>query len=591
MLQLKNYFHPLLCIHASNSPYLGHYHKPAPKLESQVKHEEVRKRKQLKKGSVKRRTYEEKGYGSSVGDSGNATLPYRRGLTVKTVYSMEEDITGVLSLPSPSLTSSHCSSQPIRFLAPTSHRCLTELSPQACQEGKNSWLDHQMFIMDFPGIEKEPNFPQVRSQNNQLNVSATEVNYFSTMVADYYLGGGGGEPVEETEEEDLESLTRGLDQEATEQKFELDPSSLSRFSPASYASYHPESNQCRNIVLEARYLFTWSGTSLTSVKVDILLANLSLPSLNSSTALSQYFKVAFQHEKSAALETHENLEKDAGEKEISHERFHKKEIQQERSGNPYYKIGFPLITRRLEEEQVKPTGMRVWSGASRSNLCRDDIGMIPTVGEDTMSGCLVRVSRTQVRECEAIHNSVAALQKKLLGGADMLVGRRANVNFTNPADFVRLIQQNQTDAAENGLSLLTPSCKVPSLLRVTVLHTAGRIERQGEQEVLVVGVRATLADETWTWRCTSLSCPKTQSFLLRTQVEWVEVPEVWADKNTSRFWLRQAELSCEGDRCWRHLLHPLAGNLPPEQTAQVAELAILGLLILPSALCYSWHSI
>ena len=130
MLQLKNYFHPLLCIHASNSPYLGHYHKPAPKLESQVKHEEVRKRKQLKKGSVKRRTYEEKGYGSSVGDSGNATLPYRRGLTVKTVYSMEEDITGVLSLPSPSLTSSHCSSQPIRFLAPTSHRCLTELSPQ-----------------------------------------------------------------------------------------------------------------------------------------------------------------------------------------------------------------------------------------------------------------------------------------------------------------------------------------------------------------------------------------------------------------------------------------------------------------------------
>ena len=159
-----------------------------------------------------------------------------------------------------------------------------------------------------------------------------------------------------------------------------------------------------------RYLFTWSGTSLTSVKVDILLANLSLPSLNSSTALSQYFKVsflvlitlalirylvflpnfslsssnsstafsqylkvrrlryfssppclqvAFQHEKSAALETHENLEKDAGEKEISHERFHKKEIQQERSGNPYYKIGFPLITRRLEEEQVKPAGMSV----------------------------------------------------------------------------------------------------------------------------------------------------------------------------------------------------------------------------------------
>ena len=131
ILQMKNYLHPLLCIHASNSPYLGHYHRPAPKLESQVKFEEVRKQNQRQKGSfVKMKTYEEKGYGSSVGDSGNATLPYRRGLTVKTVYSMKEDITGVLSLPSPSLTSSHCSSQPIRFLSPTSHRCLSLLSPQ-----------------------------------------------------------------------------------------------------------------------------------------------------------------------------------------------------------------------------------------------------------------------------------------------------------------------------------------------------------------------------------------------------------------------------------------------------------------------------
>ena len=203
--------------------------------------------------------------------------------------------------------------------------------------------------------------------------------------------------------------------------------------------------------------------------------------------------------------------------------------------------------------------MRVWSGASRSNLCRDDVGMIPTVGEDTLSGCLVRVSRTQVvemensrvsksswcndgtqiytqvRECEAIHNSVAALQKKLLGGPDAVIGRRGNVNFTNPTDFVRVIQQNKTDQrSKTEMGLLLPSCKVPSLLRVTVMHTAGRVARRGEQELLVVGVKATLAEETWTWRCTSLFCPKTQTFLLRTEVEWVEVPEVWADKNTSR---------------------------------------------------------
>ena len=141
-------------------------------------------------------------------------------------------------------------------------------------------------LINSPGIEKEPNFPpvetlmsvqfsacianlnfsqeikfksQVRSHNNHLNVSATKVNYFSTMSPEYYLGGG-GEHVDdegEVEEEDLESLSRGLDQEAREgeggKNFELNSSSVSSFSPASYASYHPETGQCRNIVLEARH--------------------------------------------------------------------------------------------------------------------------------------------------------------------------------------------------------------------------------------------------------------------------------------------------------------------------------------------------
>ena len=140
-----------------------------------------------------------------------------------------------------------------------------------------------------------------------------------------------------------------------------------------------------------------------------------------------------------------------------------------------------------------------------------------------------------MKECGEISNSVSALQKKLLGGADVVVGRRGNVNFTNPTDFVQVIHENQTDqGGKTEMGLLLPSCKVASLLRLTVLHTSGRVARRGEQELLVVGVKATLAEETWTWRCTSIFCPETQTFLLRTEVEWVEVPEVWADKNTSR---------------------------------------------------------
>ena len=86
----------------------------------------------------------------------------------------------------------------------------------------------------------------------------------------------------------------------------------------------------------------------------------------------------------------------------------------------------------------------------------------------------------QVQECRTIHNAIVTLQKKLLGNSDLVVGRRGNANYTNLADFVRLIHQNLTEKAEIELKALLPSCGVPSLLRITVLHTAGREARQGE---------------------------------------------------------------------------------------------------------------
>ena len=81
------------------------------------------------------------------------------------------------------------------------------------------------------------------------------MNYFYTTAPEFYLRGLSEQPVDEEKEEDnIESLARSLDQNNAreKQKFELNPNSVSSFSPASYASFHPETSQCRNIVLEAR---------------------------------------------------------------------------------------------------------------------------------------------------------------------------------------------------------------------------------------------------------------------------------------------------------------------------------------------------
>ena len=64
------------------------------------------------------------------------------------------------------------------------------------------------------------------------------------------------------------------------------------------------------------------------------------------------FQVVFQHQKSVEVEKDENLKDD---------KDGQKCILEERSGNPYYKIGFPLITGRLDEDKVKPIDTWVWS--------------------------------------------------------------------------------------------------------------------------------------------------------------------------------------------------------------------------------------
>ena len=88
---------------------------------------------------------------------------------------------------------------------------------------------------------------------------------------------------EEQEEEDLESLTKGLDQrearEKEENMFELNSSSVSSFSPASYASYHPETNQCRNIVLEARQVPLSFVISVKTVTMKLMMMILAIPIL------------------------------------------------------------------------------------------------------------------------------------------------------------------------------------------------------------------------------------------------------------------------------------------------------------------------
>ena len=160
------------------------------------------------------------------------------------------------------------------------------------------------------------------------------------------------------------------------------------------------------------------------------------------------FQVMFEHEKSFDTENVSSTQTDQK----------GQEAKLQRSGNPYYKIGLPLITGGLVEDKVDPgSGLRIWSGVSSSNLCKDDVGMELMVGEDTMSGCLVKLSRTQVREqlpFRCWDQKVKEEQKKTKYHCRF----RSVGQFTMPSSpCKRSCWEIQTWSWEGGAMLTTPT--------------------------------------------------------------------------------------------------------------------------------------
>ena len=146
-------------------------------------------------------------------------------------------------------------------------------SPDICEHGKNSPLDHQMYLMDFPGnpihfvpqvhqmvapvyisgIENEPTFGQVLSSNNHLNTTRTTVNYYTTDTVDNYLStesqefGNNAHGAENVE--DLLRLT-GMDFSSSMFNDNVKNEGVAHYDKLPYfANYDTVENECRNIAL------------------------------------------------------------------------------------------------------------------------------------------------------------------------------------------------------------------------------------------------------------------------------------------------------------------------------------------------------
>ena len=216
-----------------------------------------------------------------------------------------------------------------------------------------------------------------------------------------------------------------------------------------------------------------------------------------------------------------------------------------RSGNPGYDWGKPLVFARpnikeaefqLEEDSG---GLRVWGSNRASSLCVENELSELHFGENIRSGCHIRLQQSQLENCQDLQADIARVQSSLV--RSQFAARGGDRNFTGATadNFVSIIRQNVTGP---GREREGEGCAVPAKLRLTVLMV--RLEVAGRQIWRLNGVRVTPVYQHWTWRCRisrrgPRKCSKVQHFSLSTEVEFLEIPNIWHQQNTTRFWLQQ----------------------------------------------------
>ena len=479
----------------------------------------------------------------------NNTEHYMHGTSIKSVYNMKDGIVGKLGLPVETLTGM-CVQAPVRYLVNQASSCSKRMTREACKAGQGTVLDISVYLAGDKEAAASGLLAQVLSFNNHLNVTSTKVNYYMTDSPEAYLFGIKQErKSEKGHEATLEELIAKTRVSSSKVKFSENVRNIRiqklEGQPGSI-TYDEGRGVCRNVVLEVRYELVWSGIQIKEVRADILTGDIDLSSLTdhgknrTKAYLLQFFKAKFSHVRLSNKTT-------GGQREIVH-----------RSGNPGYNMGMPIVFAVIQENKVNgkmqirhnSVGLQTWGHNSPSSSCQDSSLIKIGFGVDTISECYVTVTRSELKNCKKLAAKLRHFVFNLT--RSVAVSKYGTDNFTDPNNFVRIVRDelklnltgSNNNLTETWLEKVEEVCGVPARMRTTFLYTdSGNI--QGRQVNLINGVRVRLIYENWRWICPRINgrkragCSNRQRFPIRSEVEFVEVPAVWHNQNTTKFWLIQ----------------------------------------------------
>ncbi|XP_048583179.1 uncharacterized protein LOC116612443 [Nematostella vectensis] len=597
---------PFMCVTTNNSPFLGYFYNftsPSAAVDT------LQYNSLLNTNTRTRYSYQapQQTLSSSV-------AAYTVSTSVKTAANSKDAnyltaSLGILTLPE-SIFNGVCSQLvPVRFLENRESVCVTQLTESLCSS--SSIISASSYLMSRGVSNPTCPVPPAVLKGGQLStlqdqtpiLADDQVEYFCTDDATgAIVNSGAGVGIVETTGSSLFSVQSSNASSNKNWRCAFDDGR----NPPLLPSYNSSSRICSNVVLNVSYQLEWSGQQINKIKALLVMGQVhiqpaSISNLATSqsrvNSLTQRFSVKFVHFPGYNVSNTGNIAPNAS----------------QRSGNPGYQRGLPLLAAMVTAQSTTPSSLSLWSPAGDS-LCTSSSNTGMLYGSAISTGCLLRLTLDDMRNCSQLRDLVRANQEALVPATH--VGRSGNADVSMSGDWLPILREPDRSGSPSNGDFPGQCSLVPAGLTAEILVSeAGKT--RGVSQMEIVGFKLRYQYTTWNFFCVSgfgLGClatnastngsaisnstvtptnvtvnasvtpsgdnasvtqrnyaPRTQYFELKSTVVFIRVPST--DPARVKKSLDQSGL-CREDVCKEELFYPLSPAYQGEAKEKVVAFSL-----------------
>ncbi|XP_065839597.1 tectonic-2-like isoform X2 [Oscarella lobularis] len=482
----------LLCIRDDNSPNLGLHFVATDPTADETQFRDIKSR-------TDHFTYQ-RTIPSDPTETTSTQTQYKSGDVILTFSGAP------LTLPTSTSSPSCTDFSPIAFLRDSKSTCHRIVSEFTCRTKSPLSFDYYLSSGDFFGCSA----PVSIRTNPRSSIKVEDINFA------YFCKNS-------TEEED--SVT------AVEQCHENSP-----LAPV----FDSASNTCMNAVESVKYVAFWNQGQILRVDVDVVLTNASGERIDQVNSVQFYYVPdAYVNGKAMKIVNFTSLAN----------------IWKSQSGNPGYSLRAraSLMSGSVANgTTIELRDLKVWRSRGGQD-CVDSSRETILFGEDSVSGCVIRLSRTDLRNnCSDVREVVRGEQEALFSASH--IGRYGISDPTDLSDWVEIIRNTNISSDNTSLtndsSAVTSYCaNIPAQVNLVILITP-LTEDYSADQWQVVGAKLGFDFVDWRYLCTE--CSETQAFSISSTVQYVKVKA----KKPPRRKGSEKENICKYDACIGDILYP-----------------------------------